>query len=122
MGRAYERVDSGLKLKDRSEEVVKRIKTESSAMSKRVVTALQLHTKELASLRAKLARQVVESEGAIEKAEQQLGRMLPRIDLGDLTLKDTADKLQALLRDLRATRAKTSEDLRNKTTALDIDN
>merc|ERR1712070_635478 len=91
-------------------------------MTKRVANALALHTKELASFRAKLARQVVDSEGAIDKAEQQLSRMLPRIDMGDLTLKDTADKLQALLRDLRATRAKTSEDLRNKTIALDIDN
>lgn len=120
--RAYELVESGLKLKDHSEEVVKRIKTESSVISKRVTQALQLHTKELASLRASLARQVVESEGAIEKAEQQLGRMLPRIDMGDETLKEAADKLQALLRDLRATRSRTSEDLRNKTTALDIDN
>merc|ERR1712070_595009 len=91
-------------------------------MTKRVANALALHTKELASFRAKLAQQVVASEGAIDKAEQQLSRMLPRIEMGDETLKDTATKLQALLRDLRATRQKTSEDLRNKTAALEIDN
>jgi hypothetical protein len=120
--RGYEFIDLGLKLCTHSDEIVKRIKTEASVMTKRVANALALHTKELASFRAKLARQVVESEGAIDKAEQQLSRMLPRIEMGDVALKDTAGKLQALLRDLRATRQKTSEDLRNKTTALEIDN
>lgn len=120
--RGYECIEVSLKLKDLSEEIVKRIKTEASVMCKRVGQALALHTKELATLRAQLARQVVESEVAIEKAEQQLSRMLPRIEMGDVALKDTADKLQALLRDLRATRLRTSEDLRNKTTALEIDN
>jgi len=120
--KAYKLSEAGLHLSDHSEVLVTRIRRHAANVAKRVTQAFLSHTKELAVMRAKLARQVVDSEAAIDKAELQLSHMKQRVDMGDMSLSDRADALKATLRDLRAIRQKTSEDLRNKTIALELDN
>lgn len=120
--RAYKLSLAGLQLNDYSEVLVSRIKRQSAATCKQVAQALALHTKELAGLRSTLARQVEESKGAIDKAEVQMRHLDQRLEMGDESVRPNATALKALLRDLRASKQKTIDDLRSKTAALEIDN
>lgn len=114
--------EAALRFKDECEGLVSRIKKESVIVSKRVANCLRLHTQELAGMRKKLAAQVTESETAFDKAELQLSHMMQRTGMGDSAMAQRVGKMEALLRDLGASRRKTTEDLRNKTIALEIDN
>merc|ERR1719387_3344847 len=113
--RAYKLSLAGLQLNDYSEVLVSRIKKQSAATCKQVAQALALHTKELAGLRSTLARQVEESKTAIDKAETQMRHLDQRLEMGDESVRPNATALKALLRDLRASKQKTIDDLRSKT-------
>jgi len=120
--RAYEVAAAGLVLSAYSVELVKSIKTKSAEIDKQVMLSLKLHTKELAVMKSSLARKVIESETAIDKAGTQLRHMEERVKQGDPAMAELVSTMKALLRDLNATRSKTIEDVRSKTAALDIDN
>merc|ERR1712178_48650 len=65
---AYKISAKGLELKEKAEELVKRVKNQAVVLNKQVEQSLATHTKELASMKASLAQKIVESEGAIDKA------------------------------------------------------
>lgn len=119
--KAYKVGVGGLTFCHTCEDLVKEIKRESAAISKQVDLGVTLHTKELAGIKSNLATQIVEAEGAVEKAQRQLKQMEQRAEVGS-PMQEAVTQMRALVRDLQANRRNAIEDLRNKTTALDIDN
>lgn len=119
--KAYKVGAIGLTFCHGSDELIKTIKIDSKAIAKQVDTLFGLHTKELAKMKASLAAQIVESEGAIDKAQVQLKHMEQRVEVGS-PMQEAITSMKTLLRDLQANRRNAIEDLRNKTAVLDIDN
>jgi len=113
--------EKAAKLNKESETLVKRIKNEAALLNKQVEQCLKTKTKDLEHMKNSLAQQIVQSEGAIEKAQTQLKHMEQRAEMGDSSMIEGVTALKNLLRDLRANQQNSQRDLRNKTLALDID-
>jgi uncharacterized Zn finger protein (UPF0148 family) len=119
--KAYKVGSAGLVFCQTCEDLVKEITRESVAQLKQVELALALRTKELAKMKSNLAAQIVEADNAIDKAQTQLRHMEQRADAGS-PMQEAVTSMRALVRDLQLNRRNATEDLRNKTLALDIDN
>lgn len=108
--------------RDKTAEVLARLKEESKKATLRTEDSLAKKTDELADLGKKLKQQAMDVESAISIAERSLDRSDKRMDPGDSTKKEKLMRDRSLLEQLRASRSTLHEEVQHKFIALEIDN
>merc|ERR1719506_1602964 len=110
------------KYREESLDFVERIKSESRAAFSKTEECLEKRTEELTAVKKKLEAHMNEADQAISVSERSLDRSEKRADPKDVDKKDKLDSDRALLRELKAHKAKLQEEIQNKFLALEIDN
>jgi len=110
------------KYREESLDFVERIKSESRAAFSKTEECLEKRTEELTAVKKKLEAHMNEADQAISVSERSLDRSEKRADPKDVEKKDKLDNDRALLRELKAHKAKLQEEIQNKFLALEIDN
>lgn len=108
--------------RQRAMDCCKKSKQEQTRSNQYTEHSLARRTTELAELKRKLEKHALDVDAAILTAERSLARTEHRLDPGDKKKCEKHAQDKALLTELRSSRLKLADDIRNKFAALEIDN
>jgi len=110
------------KHRDKSLELIMRIKNDSKSAVTRVEECLEKRTDELNALLLDLKKHMADAEAAIIVSERSLDKSTKRLDPNDQGKKEKLIRDKALLDQLKTHKEKLHTEIQNKFIALEIDN
>jgi len=115
-------LDRSNKHREKTIEVVARIKEDSRTAVVRTESCLEKRTDELNALEKELKKHMTECEAAISVSQRSLEKSTKRLDPTDASKKEKLKRDMALLDQLKGHKDKLHHEIQNKFIALEIDN
>eukprot|EP00931_Biecheleriopsis_adriatica_P057086 TRINITY_DN33854_c0_g1_i1.p1 TRINITY_DN33854_c0_g1~~TRINITY_DN33854_c0_g1_i1.p1 ORF type:complete len:497 (+),score=139.82 TRINITY_DN33854_c0_g1_i1:31-1521(+) len=126
-GRAEQVIHSAGELQQKTDKIISKSRQDAEQAAKRSGKTLAVRTRELAALKKQCEDHLKDVEHATHQAKQALGKEESKLEnmVGAKAMQETQSRindLNAMVKELQATRRSLVEELRSKAGALDIDN